>query len=66
MLASLLITAIIQVTKLTWVDSTKIPLVASGIEFADASGTRYTAMASKEVILAAGAIMVYPAVSLLF
>jgi hypothetical protein len=42
-----------------WVDSTKIPLVASGVEFADATGKRYIAAARKEVILAAGAIMVY-------
>ncbi|KAL0959214.1 hypothetical protein HGRIS_014493 [Hohenbuehelia grisea] len=46
-----------QVTKITWANN-GVPLVASGIEFAPASGgsTRYTASARLEVIVAAGAI----------
>ncbi|KAF9463827.1 glucose oxidase [Collybia nuda] len=45
------------VTKITWANS-GIPLTASGVEFAPASGgtTRYTAKARREVIVAAGAI----------
>ncbi|ESK93768.1 glucose oxidase [Moniliophthora roreri MCA 2997] len=48
-----------QVTKINWANSGSIPLRASGIEFAPASGgnTRYTASARREVIVAAGAIM---------
>lgn len=48
-----------QVTKITWANS-GIPLTASGVEFAPASGgtTRYTATARREVIVAAGAIQV--------
>ncbi|KAK7060174.1 hypothetical protein VNI00_000938 [Paramarasmius palmivorus] len=48
-----------QVTKINWANPGSIPLRASGIEFAPASGgnTRYTAFASREVILAAGSIM---------
>ncbi|RDB29937.1 Glucose oxidase [Hypsizygus marmoreus] len=47
-----------QVTKVNWANS-GIPLTASGVEFAPASGgsTRYTATARREVIIAAGAIM---------
>ncbi|KAJ7314249.1 alcohol oxidase [Mycena albidolilacea] len=50
------------VTKILWA-KTKIPLVASGIEFATYTNTtngttRYTAHARREVILAAGAIRV--------
>lgn len=47
----------IQVTNITW-SSTKIPLEASGVQFGPSGGgsTRYTAQASREVILAAGAI----------
>lgn len=46
-----------QVTKITW-KSTKIPLKASGVQFGPSGGgsKRYTAKASREVILAAGAI----------
>ncbi|KDR73255.1 hypothetical protein GALMADRAFT_228359 [Galerina marginata CBS 339.88] len=46
-----------QVTRIIW-KSGGIPLTASGVEFAPASGgsTRYTASARREVILAAGAI----------
>ncbi|TRM58470.1 hypothetical protein BD626DRAFT_410370 [Schizophyllum amplum] len=46
-----------MVTKITWANGS-VPAVASGVEFAPASGgnTRYTAMASREVIVAAGAI----------
>jgi choline dehydrogenase len=46
-----------MVTKITWAQTT-VPLNASGIEFAPASGggTRYYASARREVILAAGAI----------
>ncbi|KAF8815895.1 alcohol oxidase [Phlegmacium glaucopus] len=45
------------VTKITWIAGS-VPLTASGIEFAPASGgsTRYTASARREVIVAAGAI----------
>ncbi|KAJ6558835.1 glucose-methanol-choline oxidoreductase [Mycena vulgaris] len=48
------------VTKIMWANTT-IPLVASGIEFANTNNTkngttRYTAYARKEVIIAAGAI----------
>ncbi|KAF8154931.1 hypothetical protein B0H34DRAFT_753101 [Crassisporium funariophilum] len=46
-----------QVTKINW-NAGSIPLTASGVEFAPASGgsTRYTAFARREVIVAAGAI----------
>ncbi|PPQ66234.1 hypothetical protein CVT26_010935 [Gymnopilus dilepis] len=46
-----------QVTKINF-NSTALPLVASGVQFAPASGgsTRYTAYARREVIVAAGAI----------
>jgi len=48
-----------KVTKINW-KSGGIPLTASGVEFAPASGgsTRYTASARREVIIAAGAIQV--------
>ncbi|KAK7043083.1 hypothetical protein VNI00_008437 [Paramarasmius palmivorus] len=48
-----------QVTKINWSNPGSIPLRASGVQFAPASGgnTRYTAYARREVILAAGAIM---------
>jgi hypothetical protein len=51
-----------QVTKIVWVD-TKLPLVATGIEFATYTNTtngttRFTAHARKEVIVAAGALRV--------
>lgn len=46
-----------MVTKITWA-STSIPLKASGVQFGPSGGgsKRYTAKASREVILAAGAI----------
>ncbi|KAG5642129.1 hypothetical protein DXG03_003579 [Asterophora parasitica] len=46
-----------QVTKINWSGSS-LPLTATGVEFAPASGgsTRYTATARREVIVAAGAI----------
>ncbi|KAG6915644.1 hypothetical protein DXG01_010608 [Tephrocybe rancida] len=46
-----------QVTKINWSGST-LPLTATGVTFAPASGgsTRYTAFARREVIVAAGAI----------
>ncbi|KAF5371366.1 hypothetical protein D9615_009695 [Tricholomella constricta] len=46
-----------QVTKIKWSGSS-LPLTATGVEFAPASGgsTRYTATARREVIIAAGAI----------
>ncbi|KAJ3510668.1 hypothetical protein NLJ89_g4541 [Agrocybe chaxingu] len=46
-----------QVTKINW-KAGGIPITASGVEFAPASGgsTRYTANARREVIIAAGAI----------
>ncbi|THH30273.1 hypothetical protein EUX98_g3938 [Antrodiella citrinella] len=43
-------------TKILFDNSTSIPHVATGIEFGDASGGRFIAFASKEVIVAAGAI----------
>ncbi|EEB88908.1 hypothetical protein MPER_13064, partial [Moniliophthora perniciosa FA553] len=48
-----------QVTKITWSNPGSIPLRAEGVQFAPAWGgtTRYIAYARKEVILAAGAIM---------
>ncbi|KAG7096632.1 hypothetical protein E1B28_004049 [Marasmius oreades] len=47
-----------QVTKINWANPGSIPLKASGIQFAPASGgsTRYNAYARKEVIVAGGAI----------
>ncbi|KAK1227943.1 hypothetical protein PQX77_009045 [Marasmius sp. AFHP31] len=47
-----------QVTRINWANAGSLPLKASGIEFAPASGgnTRYTALARREVIVAAGAI----------
>ncbi|GLB41356.1 putative GMC oxidoreductase family protein [Lyophyllum shimeji] len=47
-----------QVTKINWSGSS-LPLTATGVQFAPASGgsTRYTATARREVIVAAGAIM---------
>ncbi|KAG5337117.1 hypothetical protein C0989_010724 [Termitomyces sp. Mn162] len=46
-----------QVTKINW-SGASIPLTASGVEFAPASGgsARYVAFARREVIIAAGAI----------
>ncbi|KAF8988450.1 hypothetical protein BDQ17DRAFT_1374045 [Cyathus striatus] len=46
-----------MVTKITW-SNTSIPLTASGVEFAPATGgsTQYTANARREVIVAGGAI----------
>ncbi|KAF8897995.1 hypothetical protein CPB84DRAFT_1815762 [Gymnopilus junonius] len=46
-----------QVTKINF-NATSLPLIASGVQFAPASGgsTRYTAFARREVIIAAGAI----------
>ncbi|KAJ2923425.1 hypothetical protein H1R20_g13669, partial [Candolleomyces eurysporus] len=46
------------VTKINWSNSSGLPLTATGVNFAPASGgtTRYTAHARREVILAAGAI----------
>ena len=57
----LIIPVPLQVTKINWAN-TRIPLTASGVEFAPASGgsTRYKATARREVILAAGAIQVCP------
>ncbi|KAF9268268.1 glucose oxidase [Marasmius fiardii PR-910] len=48
-----------HVTKINWVNTGTKPLRASGIEFAPANGDqrRYNAYVSREVILAAGAIM---------
>ncbi|KAG6811132.1 hypothetical protein H0H92_008828 [Tricholoma furcatifolium] len=47
-----------QVTKINWSNSTTLPLTASGVEFAPASGgsKRYNVFARREVIVAAGAI----------
>ncbi|KAK0474327.1 hypothetical protein EDD18DRAFT_1220920 [Armillaria luteobubalina] len=47
-----------KATKINWANAGSIPLTASGVEFASASGssTRYSAAASKEVIVACGAI----------
>ncbi|KAK0458306.1 glucose oxidase [Desarmillaria tabescens] len=47
-----------QVTKINWANADSIPLTASGVEFAPASGgsPRYTAFANREVIVACGAI----------
>ncbi|KAF5371327.1 hypothetical protein D9758_004222 [Tetrapyrgos nigripes] len=47
-----------MVTKITWANEGSIPLTASGIEFAPASGgsTRYSTKARREVIVCAGAI----------
>lgn len=52
----------VQVTKIVWANTT-LPLVASGVEFAEYTNTtngttRYTAHARKEVIVAAGALRV--------
>jgi choline dehydrogenase len=46
------------VTNISWADSTQLPLVASGVEFAPSGGgsSRHTVSARREVILAAGAI----------
>ncbi|KAK0203298.1 glucose oxidase [Desarmillaria ectypa] len=54
-----------QVTKINWANAGSIPLTASGVEFAPASGgsARYTATANREVIVACGAIQVCSSVS---
>ncbi|KAF5309416.1 hypothetical protein D9619_012385 [Psilocybe cf. subviscida] len=46
------------VTQVLFKDGTSLPLTATGVQFAPASGgsTRYTAFARREVILAAGAV----------
>jgi choline dehydrogenase len=48
-----------QVTKINWA-TTSVPMKAAGVQFAPSarSSTRYTAFASREVIIAAGAIQV--------
>lgn len=45
-------------TNIIWKNSTNLPLVASGVEFAPSGGgsLRHTVSATREVILAAGAI----------
>ena len=45
-------------TNITWANSTGLPLVTSGVEFAPSGGgsLRYLVNARREVILAAGAI----------
>ncbi|KAF9517618.1 GMC oxidoreductase [Hydnum rufescens UP504] len=45
-----------QVTKILFNPSTALPRVATGVQFGTSSGKRFTALARKEVILAAGAI----------
>jgi choline dehydrogenase-like flavoprotein len=48
------------VTNITWANSTNLPLVAAGVEFAPSGGGsfRHTVSARREVILAAGAIQI--------
>jgi hypothetical protein len=45
-----------QVTKIIFNPSTVHPRVATGVQFGTPSGTRYTAFARREVIVAAGSI----------
>lgn len=45
-----------HVTKILFSSSTAIPRVATGVQFGTSSGSRWTAYADREVIVAAGAI----------
>ncbi|THH14086.1 hypothetical protein EW146_g6213 [Bondarzewia mesenterica] len=45
-----------QVTRILFADGSEAPHTATGVEFGTSNGTRYTANARREVILAAGAI----------
>ena len=52
--------AVDKTTRILFSNSTTVPHVATGIEFgaSDGTGSRFTAFANKEVIVAAGAIQV--------